>query len=237
MTIAMIDAINPSAIAMTIVILSSENQKILKALLYTLGIFLSSLTVGLILSIMFDYYGENLINFFDFKSNIKPEFVDKFITDTNPLNILYLFILEIMLGLGAIYLAVKNRKKSIVTKIKNYTDKNIFGALKLGIVVTGIEVSTGLPYIGAITTLHLKEYNWVTIIFTLIAYNFTFVLPILSLIILNKYFRTQFDIFSVTLIKVIELIIQFFKFYILLILGVISTFIGVLGVYTVLSKW
>jgi hypothetical protein len=34
MTVAFVDAINPSAIAMTIVILSSENQKILKAFVY-----------------------------------------------------------------------------------------------------------------------------------------------------------------------------------------------------------
>jgi cytochrome c biogenesis protein CcdA len=235
MSVAFVDAINPTAIAMTIVILSSENQKILKAFLYCLGIFVTSLTIGLILSILFQYYGESLISNFQFNPELTQSTVDKYLDKTNPLYILFLFIGELIFGIICIYFALKNRNKSIVTKIKSYTDKNLLGAFKLGIVITGIEVATGLPYIGAITTMHVQEYNWFLTTMLLISYNIVFVSPVIFLIVLYKYFKTQFDAVTPVINKIIEAFAQLIKFYLLLLLGILSTCVGLLGVYAVIT--
>jgi Sap, sulfolipid-1-addressing protein len=234
MTVAFIDAINPSAIAMTIVILSSDSQKILKAFLYTLGIFVSSLTIGLILSLLFQHYGEGLVSFFQFKPDFNTTVVDNFIDDTKPIYILLLFVVEVIFGIICIYFAIKNRKKSIVTKIKSYTDKNLYGAFKLGVVVTGIEVATGLPYIGAVTTMHVQQYNWLITTLILIAYNIVFVSPVIFLIILYKYFKPQFEAVTPVINKIIEAFVQLIKFYLLLLVGIMSTCVGLFGIYAVL---
>jgi cytochrome c biogenesis protein CcdA len=235
-TVAFIDSINPSAIAMTFVILSCESQKVLKSILYVLGIFASSMVIGIIACLILDHYGQPIISFFDFTKTTPEAFVDKTIVDMNPRFILSIFVSEVFFGILFIYLAIKNRKKSIVTKVRDFSQNNLFGAFKLGMVITGIEVSTGLPYLGAITTMHVNNFNWFFTIVTLILYNFIFVLPIVVIIISYYYFNNQLDVIIPIINNIIEKVLLFIKFYLVLFLGIIMTGVGLMGCYVSIDK-
>jgi hypothetical protein len=85
-----------------------------------------------------------------------------------------------------------------------------------------------------LTTLYAVNLNWVLSILLLGFYNVLFILPIAILIILATFFKTQFDHAAPIVDKIIGIYlksVKFILFLLLLILGLLVTIEGMLGVY------
>jgi hypothetical protein len=88
---ATLDAINPSAIATTFLVLGTDNPKNLKAVFYTLGIYITNIAFGVVVLMGFHFYGINLNFLSDFRTNMQSQsFVEKSLSDL-PLSYLLLF--------------------------------------------------------------------------------------------------------------------------------------------------
>jgi cytochrome c biogenesis protein CcdA len=184
LSIALLDSINPSAIAMTFVILTNKKNQVLKSALYTLGIYLTNLTLGVIVFCGYKYFG----------SGFKPDF--SFVTELFEKPPLWSLIAELIIGLILIVYTLKRGLKpsSENQKPKSPAETSIIGAFILGVAITGVEASTALPYLGAISTLYLNNASIMAGIGILLIYNIIFVLPptliLLSYIIFRKQFAT-----------------------------------------------
>jgi cytochrome c biogenesis protein CcdA len=185
LSIALLDAINPSAIAMTFVILTNKKNQVLKSALYTLGIYLTNLTLGVIVFCGYKYFG----------SGFKPDFsFVNVLIDKPPL---WSLIAELIIGLILIIYTLKRGLKpnSENQKQKSIAETSIIGAFIIGVVITGVEASTALPYLGAISTLYLNNASILSGIGILLVYNVIFVLPPTLILLSYIIFRKQFASF------------------------------------------
>jgi hypothetical protein len=230
LSIGFLDSLNPSSIAMTFVILGSEKQKILEATLYTLGIYTASFLIGVGFLLVFHFFGHNLQDLINFRSTFDlEEFIKKSVTESNHQHLLTFFGIELIAGPLIMYYAFKVRKKSVVTKIRKFTDSNLWSAFKLGILLNLIELTTSLPYFGVLTSMYINKINWPVSMVILLLYNVVYVLPTIGLVLIYIYFNDKFDSIILVVNKGIEVTIQFLRFVLLLLLGASSTLVGVMG--------
>jgi hypothetical protein len=182
--IAILDSFNPSAILLTISMLAS-GTKIRNILLYIFGIFFTYFGLGAILVIGYQYFGSG------FKLDIN--FVGDYISKPP----LWTIMIEFFIGVSLlIYTISQEKSKNLTTKKikpKTIEQKSMISFFILGVVITGVESTTALPYFGAISTLFLANKGILINLILLGIYNIFFILPALLLIIIRLYYKEKFD--------------------------------------------
>lgn len=169
--IALLDSLNPSAIALVIVILLSANNSILRSILYILGIFVTNFAIGFGVITLYVLSGISW----------KPDFSLIGNLVVNPP--LWTFYAQLVIGLLLIIVPYFLRpKQSDITKqqqipLENSLENSLLSVFLLGVSITFVEFSTAFPYLGAISSLVTSGNNYITNISILLVYNFIFVLP------------------------------------------------------------
>jgi cytochrome c biogenesis protein CcdA len=183
-SIALVDSINPSAIIMTLVQLNGTKRVISNALAYILGIFCTYYTMGIILIYLYSSVGSKL--------NLDFTPITSFFVKPPD----WAYWSQFFLGIATIVYAIifYKRKDSAVESQNNKTAKSsIISSFVLGIVITGIEAGTALPYFGAISALYLANLGMLQSIIILFFYNLIFVLPPLAIVGTYVLFRSKFQ--------------------------------------------
>lgn len=160
--IALLDSLNPSALVITLLLLTQKRSKV-KVITYITAIFTAYLSIGIVVMLGLD---------------IVADLVD---------DLLYSPIAYAIQGmLGAFMLIYSfiapNKAASRTTHLPE--SPSPMGIFLLGITVTIVEFSTALPYIGALgllTNANLSIIQWLLI---LMVYNVIFVTPPLVLLFL-----------------------------------------------------
>jgi cytochrome c biogenesis protein CcdA len=231
------DSINPTAISMTFLILGSKKQKSLKTWLYTLGIFVTNFIFGFALLYILSNFSQDLKPIFEFRNNINSEtYIKEVIINAPQKYLLIYFISQLIIGPAILYFAIKNRKVDLKRKVSNFTDSGLWGAFKLGIILTFWELTSSAPYLAVLTGLSLNKVNWPISILTLMVYNFIFVLPIIILNGISIFFSSHFESVAPFVNKLIEVylkIIRFILFTLVVLIGSLMTFAGITGVYKI----
>ena len=182
LSMGLLDSLNPSAIAVTIIQLSSDKKPILKALAYILGIFVTYFSLGIVLFGLYSYFGNNLD--FGFLTNLI----------NNPP--IWAYYLQLIFGIFlCIYSVFYFLPKTASKKINMQSKPSLLLSFGLGATITLIESATALPYFGAISTIYLANVGFLTSLILLFAYNIIFVLPPLILVSIYSFFPAKFDIF------------------------------------------
>ena len=170
--IALLDSLNPSAIALVIVILLSANNSVLRSILYILGIFVTNFAIGFGVITLYVLSGISW----------KPDFSLIASLVVNPP--LWTFYAQLVIGLLLIIVPYFLRpKQNDIAKqqqqipLENPLEKSLLSVFLLGVSITFVEFSTAFPYLGAISSLVTSGNNYITNISILLVYNFIFVLP------------------------------------------------------------
>ncbi|MFD1123874.1 hypothetical protein ACFQ22_00660 [Lentilactobacillus raoultii] len=181
--LASLDSLNPSAILMTYAILGfSKNYKKLRNLFsYAFGMMLTEFLIGSIA-----VFGMlSIINHF-LANDVQT--IDKKLGQLWHSSISW----WLLLGLSTIIFIIllkhsDNRNKvALIDKFsKNITDKGYYFVL-LGIMITFVEFSTAMPYLGAISLLIALKQNFLLKTGYLGLYAFIYVLP--EILIIGLYF-------------------------------------------------
>jgi hypothetical protein len=160
--LALIDSLNPSALAMTLYLLTTR-EPIMKVAGYLTGVFGAYLGVGVLLMLGL---GAALAALGE--------------AAEHPV----VYAAQGVLGAGLLVYAIWDpRKKKAQGAMRTPRSLGLGALFLLGIAITAVEFSTALPYLGAIgmlTNADLAVSRWLPI---LIAYNVIFVLPPLSLLL------------------------------------------------------
>lgn len=171
LALAVADSINPSAFAVTIYLLLTVRRYASRVLTYVAGIVALYLTAGVLLVLGLDGLIRSLGQF-----------------------------LEGTLGyalqglVGAVMVAVsfkppRSRRRPVQDRLpRSPSHLALFG---LGVVVSAVEFSTALPYLGAIgviSTSELPPARWVVL---LVAYNVIMVLPLILLMVAYAVLGTR----------------------------------------------
>ena len=161
--IAMLDALNPSIILLTLFLLSTRNP-IKRTVAYIAGVFLTSWTLGL-----FVYFGLGAA-FLVIVSNVLNA------------SAWWVYGLELVAAIILIYVSV-TMSTSIDTKLKKQP-KNIDpkATFALGVGATFIEFSTAAPYLAAIALLTKAEPSAFYVVTSLGIYNVIYIgIPLIFL--------------------------------------------------------
>jgi cytochrome c biogenesis protein CcdA len=163
--IAILDSLNPTAISIQVILLSTRNA-IPRTLAFILGVFLAYWVGGVAIALGL---GQVISNFLSrFRWN---DFAD----------ILYL----VQFILGIILLTVAYRMKTTPYEPKSL-DRNKsltpFSAMGIGIIATASDLPTALPYLAAIERILKAQVDFSTLMGLLIFYNLVFILPLLILL-------------------------------------------------------
>lgn len=153
--IAALDSINPSAILVTFWLLPRHNY-MQAVIAYVLGIFFTYFILGIIL----------LLGFNTFYS-----------TDYAADNLVFL-LAELFIGIGLFiysFFIKPGRNDSAIKRLEGRT--GFLMLFMLGSLVTVIEFTTALPYLGAIGILAGANINACQQILILLAYNVIFIIP------------------------------------------------------------
>jgi cytochrome c biogenesis protein CcdA len=181
---ALLDSINPSAIVMTIGLLST-GKRVRHVLSYIFGIMVTNFTFGLVVLSIYKYSG----NSFNFDLSGINELVNK-----PPMWAIYC---QLVAGLCLLTYPFwpKSKKAKVVKPDKklNSNRNSLLGYFLLGVTITGIEATTALPYFGAISVLFLANYPMVFNAMILLGYNLIFVMPPLVILGIAVLFRNKFD--------------------------------------------
>jgi hypothetical protein len=180
--IAILDSVNPSAIVLTLTMLISgiDSKKVMA---YIMGIFLIYFSIGLLVVYLFEYSG---ITFkFDFG------FVGDYINSPP----IWAILVQLIVGILILYNCINNRIKPKVVEFKKpkLTQNSIFSYFILGVIITGVESTSALPYFGAFSSLFLANLGFDTNVFLLFGYCIIFVLPPISLVVIRTLYKEDFD--------------------------------------------
>lgn len=160
--LAVVDSINPSAIAVTLYLLTSK-KPVPKVLAYTAGVFTTYLTLGVILVAGFGaivaQLGEAL---------------------NNPLAYGIQLIIGCLMLSYALFGDRLNIGKSTPRKPSSQHLSALFG---LGVAISVVEFATALPYLAAIAILINTPLLFIAKVGILIVYNLILVLPMLLLLV------------------------------------------------------
>jgi cytochrome c biogenesis protein CcdA len=183
-TIALVDSINPSAIVMTLVLLSSGKNKVLKSLVYVTGIFVTYFAIGSVLLLAYNLFGSS----FKFDFNPLTNFIIK-----PPL---WSYYLQLILGCWIVVYAVKYfSKKSNNDSIEpsKSQPKSLLAVFVLGMTITLVEASSALPYFGGISTIFVANLGLLNSLIFLTIYNLVFILPPLAIILIYCFNSNHFE--------------------------------------------
>ncbi|MGL4759815.1 MAG: GAP family protein [Patescibacteria group bacterium] len=185
LSIALVDSINPSAIVMTLVQLNGPKKVVANALSYIFGIFCTYYIIGVILLYAYHVIGSN------FKVDLGP--ISNFFSSPPAWAYLAQFVLGIVM---LVYAFIFFRKKDNQFKDENKrsSKSSLLGSFVLGVLITGVEAGTAIPYFGAISTLYIANPGLISSAVMLFFYNIVFVLPPLLIVVLYLMFRSQFGV-------------------------------------------
>lgn len=164
--LAIVDSVNPSALVITIYLLS-QSVRASSIVAYIAGIFLSYLTMGVVLLAGVDLF-------------------DSAISSRNS------YLIEGVIGavmLGYSLLPMKKERASI--SVSPPSPGNSVALFILGVSVTLLELPTALPYFGAIAILTNADVAIARCLAILVLYNVIFVLPPLLLVAGNVWFGSR----------------------------------------------
>jgi len=158
--IALVDSINPSAIAMTSYLVARPDPwSVARA--YIAGIFALYLTAGLIVVFLFDQAIDRIVE--QLSSPAIPNAI------------------EALIGIAALAYALgpqRSEKRNRPTAPANLTPIRAFG---LGLTITAVEGTTALPYLGALGAIARSNIHPAAVVVLLLAYNTIFIAPPLAL--------------------------------------------------------
>lgn len=168
--LAVVDSINPSALVVTLILLSGQ-RPCPKVVAYVIGIFTAYLTIGILLmlglDVLFTRWGDALWS---------PGAV------------------AVQGALGAamlIYSFIADSKAKGGRFQEASTAKGLAALFLLGATITAAELTTAMPYFGAVgllTYLNLPTPFWLLLLF---AYNLVFVAPPLLLLLAHRFFSQR----------------------------------------------
>ena len=171
LALALVDSINPSAIVVTLYLLSRERVPA-QVVVYVAAIFLTYLTLGAMLMLGIDALLPSLRT-----------------TASSRLG----FIVQGLVGLAMLVYAIR-APTTAKSAPRVEPSASTYAALALlGVVVTTMELPTAVPYFGAIallTTADLPMARWLPL---LILYNAIFVLPPVLLLVGHIVFGRRLD--------------------------------------------
>ncbi|HEX9153713.1 MAG TPA: GAP family protein [Candidatus Saccharimonadales bacterium] len=163
--IALLDSINPSAILVTLILLKKERYPA-KILAYASGIFAAYFGLGVLLIL-----GADTVLGIAITPTARTAF--KFT--------------ELVVGFALLGYAVFARPKNGSYALKHVGDltaaPKLFG---LGVLVTVVESSTALPYIGAIGIITFANVSAIEQLLILFAYNLLFIAPPLLIMLFYR---------------------------------------------------
>lgn len=165
--LAVVDAINPSALAMTLILLTHP-QAIPRVLTYISGILATYLVLGILLMLGFGAAVRTLGTALD-----------------HPL----VLALQGLLGLGMLAYALFAPTPAPATdRTPDESSRaGLIGMFLLGATITAAELVTALPYFGAITVMTAARLDIAQWLPLLLVYNAIFVAPPLALLILHAF--------------------------------------------------
>ena len=169
--LALVDSINPSAIVVTLYLLSRERPAA-HVLVYLGAIFVTYLTLGVTMMSGIDALLPSL----------KPA-VDERLG----------FIVQGLIGLAMLVYAIRAPATAKSAPRVEPSARTSAALFLLGVTVTAMELPTALPYFGAIallTTAELTISQWLPL---LVVYNAIFVLPPIALLAGHTLFGRRLD--------------------------------------------
>ncbi len=182
LALALLDSLNPSALAMTLYLLTTKDYTP-RVLTYVAGIFGTYLAVGLLL-------------FFGLGTALAA------LGDAAEHPVVY--GLQGVLGAGLLIYALVDPHKGKQQQEPRLPRSLGLGAIfLLGITITGVEVTTALPYLGAIGLLTNADLALAQSLPILLIYNLIFILPPTLLLVAYRLFgerlQARFDRYRETL--------------------------------------
>jgi cytochrome c biogenesis protein CcdA len=163
--IAILDSLNPTAISMQVVLLSTRNP-IPRTLTFILGVFLTYWVGGLAIALGI--------------GRIISDFLSRFRWDDFA-DVLY----PVQFILGIILLIVAYRMKTTPYEPKNldrHKSLTPLSTLGIGIIATASDLPTALPYLAAIERILKAQVDLSMLMGLLVFYNLIFILPLLLLL-------------------------------------------------------
>lgn len=181
-TIALIDSINPNAIAVQIYLLSTP-KPIKRSLSFIIGDFLANLIAGLLIT-----FGLTQV-------------ISQIFSRFSEIVYLFQFLLGIaLILLGCYFYKVFSRAKSI----KKSNSLKPIHAFFLGVTIAFSEAPTALPYLAVIEKIAQKNLSFSQIIELLTIYNLIFVFPLIVLLLIYCCFQQK----SVAVLEHIQLFVN-----------------------------
>lgn len=168
--IALIDSLNPSAIILTLYLLSTH-KPVIRSFAYIFGIFITYFVIGILVALGL---GNLISNIFSYSPGTAGYIIQAIIA-----------VLMIYFG---IRLKVESQDEALKHKPKSLNPIYTFIA---GVTITFVESTTAVPYLAAIGTLSRANLELVEIIPILAIYNLIFVLPPLLLLLLYIFKRDK----------------------------------------------
>lgn len=171
LALALVDSINPSAIVVTLYLLSRERVTA-QVVVYVATIFLTYLTLGSVMMLGIDALLPALKT-----------------TGNSRLG----FIVQGVIGLAMLLYAIRAPMTATSTSQVEPRASTYAALALLGVTVTAMELPTAVPYFGAIallTTADLPIARWLPL---LVLYNVIFVLPPVLLLVGHLVFGRRLD--------------------------------------------
>jgi len=170
--LAVLDSVNPSALIVTIYMLTQPDSRI-RIPVYIIGIFVFYFCTGVLLLLGLDV----LLSLFG-------ELLDHPTT----------YALQGILGIGMLIYAVAADNKYEVDHTTQIPGAPSLAAVfLLGITITAVEFTTAVPYLGAIGLMTTADLPFPQALTLLLVYNCIFVLPPLFLFIVASLFNRKLD--------------------------------------------
>lgn len=164
--LALLDSVNPSALAVTLYLLATQRSSTPKVLAYVAAVFCTYLVAGALLMLGLDE---------------AAGYVD------GP----FAYALQGVVGTALLAYAVFAPAERGEGKTRTPRSRGFAAVFLLGVTVTAIEFSTAFPYLGAIALLtraDLAVEGWLPV---LVAYNVLFVLPPFLLLVSYRFFGAR----------------------------------------------
>jgi hypothetical protein len=181
--LAIIDSINPSAILLTLTMLiASINSK--KIMTYILGILLTNFALGAFVMYSYEFFGVNF--------QFDLEFITEFMYNPPYWGIIIKLLIGCTLLCVTIYNKLKPKSPTQELEKPNIIQNSIFSFFILGVVTTGIEAATALPYFGAFSSIFVANLGFFTNLILVFLYSIIFVLPLALLVVIRNLFKSNF---------------------------------------------
>jgi cytochrome c biogenesis protein CcdA len=171
LALALVDSINPSAIVVTLYLLSRERVQT-QVVVYVAAIFLTYLTLGAIMMLGIDALLPSLRTTGDGRVGL---------------------IVQGLIGLAMLLYAIRAPAKPKSARQVEQSASTYAALALLGVTVTTMELPTAVPYFGAIALLTAADLPMARWLSLLILYNAIFVLPPVLLLLGHIVFERRLD--------------------------------------------